>query len=49
MIDREELHQIVDKFPKEKLPRMKDFSRHLFDEDELEINDTTKKEIEQAR
>ncbi|MFD1361398.1 hypothetical protein [Lentibacillus salinarum] len=49
MIDREELHQIVDKLPEDKLPRMRDFFRHLFDEDEFEVNEKTKKEIDQAR
>ncbi len=49
MTNREELHQIIDKLPEDKLPRMKDFFRHLFDEDEFEVNEKTKKEIDQAR
>ncbi|SFE02640.1 hypothetical protein SAMN05216238_107113 [Lentibacillus persicus] len=49
MIDRKELHRLVDKLPEEKLPRMNDFFRHLFDEEELELNDETKKELDEAR
>lgn len=49
MIDREELHRLIDKLPEEKLPRMSDFFRYLFDEEELELNDETKKEIIEAR
>jgi hypothetical protein len=49
MIDRKELHRLVDELPEEKLPRMGDFFRHLFDEEELELNDETKKEVNEAR
>lgn len=49
MIDRKELHRLVDELPEEKLPRMSDFFRHLFDEEELELNDETKKEVDEAR
>lgn len=49
MIDRKELHRLVDELPEEKLPRMGDFFRHLFDEEELEWNDETKKEVDEAR
>ncbi len=42
MFDRKELHRLVDELPEEKLPRMGDFFRHLFDEEELELNDETK-------
>jgi hypothetical protein len=49
MIDRKELHRLVDQLPEEKLPRMGDFFRYLFDEEELELNDETKKEVDEAR
>ena len=49
MIERKELHRLVDELPEEMLPRMEDFFRHLFDEEELELNDETKKEVNQAR
>lgn len=49
MIDREELHRLVDELPEEKLPRMGDLFRHVFDEEELELNGETKKEVEEAR
>lgn len=49
MIDREELHRLVDQLPEDKLPRMRDFFQHLFDEDEWELSEDTKREIDQAR
>ncbi|WP_164669674.1 hypothetical protein [Virgibacillus doumboii] len=49
MIDRKELHRLVDELPEEKLPRMSDFFRQLFDEEELELNDETKREVDEAR
>lgn len=49
MMNRKELHRMVDQLPENKLPRMHDFFQHIFDEDELELNDETKKEINQAR
>ncbi|AXF56548.1 hypothetical protein [Salicibibacter kimchii] len=49
MIERKELHRLVDELPEEMLPRMEDFFRHLFDEEELELNDETKKEVNEAR
>ncbi|WP_240377043.1 hypothetical protein [Bacillus piscicola] len=49
MIDRKKLHRLVDELPEEKLPRMDEFLRHLFDEEELELNDETKKEVDEAR
>ncbi|MFD1067066.1 hypothetical protein [Oceanobacillus locisalsi] len=49
MIDRKELHRLVDELPEEKLPRMVEIFRHLFDEEELELNDETKKEVDEAR
>jgi len=49
MLDRKELHRLVDQLPEEKLPRMGDFFRYLFDEEELELNDETKKEVDEAR
>ena len=49
MIDREALHRLVDQLSEEKLPRMGDFFRYLFDEEELELNDETKKEVDEAR
>ncbi len=49
MMDRKELHRLVEELPEEKLPRMGDFFRYLFDEDELELNDETKKEVDKAR
>ncbi|MFD2762080.1 hypothetical protein [Lentibacillus juripiscarius] len=49
MFDRKELHRLVDELPEEKLPRMGDFFRHLFDEEELELNDETKKQVDEAR
>ncbi|MTW86647.1 hypothetical protein F3157_13400 [Virgibacillus dakarensis] len=48
-MNRKELHWMVDKLPEDKLPRLSDFFQHIFDEDKLELNDTTKKEIDQAR
>ncbi|WP_158701717.1 hypothetical protein [Lentibacillus sp. Marseille-P4043] len=48
-MDRKELHRLVEELPEEKLPRMGDFFRYLFDEDELELNDETKKEVDKAR
>lgn len=48
-MDRKELHRLVEELPEEKLPRMKDFFRHLFDEESLELNDETKKEVDKAR
>jgi hypothetical protein len=44
MMDRKELHWLVDQLPEEKLPRMGDFFRYLFDEEEFELNEETKKE-----
>ncbi|GAB3059532.1 hypothetical protein GCM10027286_23890 [Virgibacillus ainsalahensis] len=35
--------------PEEMLPRMEDFFGHLFDEEELELNDEIKKEVDEAR
>lgn len=49
MIDRKELHRLVDELPEEKLPRVSDFFRLLFDEEEMELNDETKKEVDEAR
>ena len=49
MIDRKELHRLVDKLPEEMLPRMEDIFRHLFDEEEWELNDETKREVDEAR
>lgn len=49
MIDRKKLHRLVDELPEEMLPRMEDLFRYLFDVEELELNDETKKEIEEAR
>lgn len=49
MMDRKELHRLVDELPEEKLPRMADFFRHLFDEEELELNDETKEAMDAAR
>lgn len=49
MTSREELHQIIDKLPEDKLPRTKAFFQHLFDEDEFEVSEKTKKEIDHAR
>lgn len=49
MMDRKELHRLVDELPEEKLPRMGDFFRHLLDEEELELNDEMKKEVDEAR
>ncbi|QQK77382.1 hypothetical protein HUG15_18535 [Salicibibacter cibarius] len=49
MIERKELHRLVDELPEEMLPRMEDFFRHLFDEEELELNDEIKKEVNEAR
>lgn len=49
MIDRKDLHRLVDELPEEKLPRMGDLFRHLFDEEELELDDETKKEVDEAR
>ncbi|WP_458947741.1 hypothetical protein [Oceanobacillus sp. CAU 1775] len=48
-MDRKELHRLVDQLPEEKLPLMGDFFRYLFEEEELELNDETKKEIDEAR
>lgn len=48
MIDRKELHRLVDVLPEEKLSRMSDFFRRLFNEEELELNDGTKKEVDEA-
>ncbi|MBU5465926.1 hypothetical protein KQI49_03675 [Virgibacillus sp. MSJ-26] len=45
MIDRKALHRLVDELPEEKLPRIGDFFRHLFDEEELKLNDETKKDL----
>jgi hypothetical protein len=44
MINRKELHQIVDKLPENKLQRMGEL---LYDEDN-EFNDATKREIEEG-
>ncbi len=49
MIDRKELHRLVDVLPEDKLPRMGEFFRHLFDEEEMELNDETKREVDEAR
>lgn len=49
MIDRKELHRLVDQLPEEKLPQISEIFRSLFDEEELELNDETKKEIDEAR
>lgn len=49
MIDRKELHRLVDALPEEKLPLMSDFFHHLFDEEESELNDEAKKEVDEAR
>lgn len=47
MMDRKELHQIVDKLPEDKLPRLSELFHHLIEEDE-EFNDETKQEIEEG-
>lgn len=47
MIDRKELHRLVDQLPEDKLPRMSDLFYHLFDEDE-EFSDETKREIKEG-
>ncbi|AXF55331.1 hypothetical protein [Salicibibacter kimchii] len=47
MIDRKELHHIVDKLPEEKLPKMAELFHYLIEEDE-EFNDVTKQEIEEG-
>lgn len=44
MMDRKKLHQLVDKLPEEKFPRMGDLFHQLIDEDE-KFNDKTKQEI----
>jgi hypothetical protein len=49
MMDRKELHRLVDELPEEKLPRMDDLFRYLFDEEELELNDEIKEEVDEAR
>jgi hypothetical protein len=49
MMERKELHRLVEELPEEKLPRMGDLFRYLFDEEELELNDETKKEVDKAR
>lgn len=49
MIDRKELHRLVEELPEGKLPQMADLFRHLFDEKKLELNDETKKEVDEAR
>lgn len=47
MIDRKELHRLVDQLPEDKLPRIEDLFHYLLDEDE-EFNDETKQEIEEG-
>lgn len=47
MMDRKELHRLIDALPEEKLPIIGDLFRDLFDEEELE--DEVKKEVNEAR
>lgn len=49
MSDRKELHRIIDKLPASKLPVAGKLLKRIYEEDELELNDQTKKEIEEAR
>lgn len=48
MMDRNDLHKLVDELPEGKLPRLMDLFRHLFDEEELELNEMTKRELAEA-
>lgn len=48
MMDRNDLHRLVDELPDGKLPRLNDLFRHLFDEEELELNEITKRELAEA-
>lgn len=48
MMDRNDLHRLVDELPEGKLPRLNDLFRHLFDEEELELNEITKRELAEA-
>lgn len=48
MMDRNDLHRLVDELPEGKLPRLNDLFRHLFDEEEFELNEITKRELAEA-
>jgi len=47
MIDRKELHRIIDTLPEDKLPRLSELFRHLMEEDE-DFNVETKQEIREG-
>ncbi len=47
MMNRKELHQIVDKLPENKLQRMGELLYGLYEEDN-EFNEATKREIEEG-
>ena len=49
MIDRKQLHRLVDQLPEEKLPRLNDIFLNIFDEEKSELNYKAKKEIDEAR
>ena len=49
MMDRNDLHRLVDELPEGKLPRLSDLFRHLFDEENLELTEETKRELAEAR
>lgn len=48
MMDRNDLHRLVDELPEGKLPRLDELFRHLFDEEEMELNEITKQELAEA-
>lgn len=48
MMDRDDLHRLVDELPEGKLPRLGELFRHLFDEEEMELNEITKQELAEA-
>ncbi|CAM3206261.1 hypothetical protein FITA111629_09860 [Filibacter tadaridae] len=49
MMDRNDLHRLVDELPEGKLPRLSELFRHMFDEEELELNEEAKGELAEAR